>query len=330
MFPAPKNDAVEWQPTASIERLRQRAHIIKLIRDFFYARGVLEVETPLLGHTSVTDPYIQSIAALVQPHHGAREQRYYLQTSPEYAMKRLLANNCGPIFQICKAFRQEQTGRFHNPEFTMLEWYRPGFDHHLLMDEMDELLQLVLKIKKARRLSYTQTFQTYLNVNPHQTTSEELKQIAIDQQLDIAADINDIDTWLQLLMSEVIEKQLASDTVPTFIYDFPMTQAALAKIIPGNPPVAARFEVYYCGLELANGFYELQNAKEQRDRFEKNNRTRETLALDKLPIDELFLAALEQGLPDCAGVALGIDRLIMLALDCKAISEVLSFNFSRS
>lgn len=326
----PKIEEFIWQPDASNERLRQRAQIIKSIRDFFYARDVLEVETPLLCHTSVTDPFIESIPALVQTHHGAKEQRYYLQTSPEYAMKRLLANNIGPIFQICKAFRQEQIGRSHNPEFTMIEWYRPGFDHHALMDEMDELLQLVLKSKKARRLSYAEIFQIYLNINPHQTNTAELKQIANHHQLNIAAEIDDIDTYLQLLSSEIIEKEIAKDTVPTFIYDFPITQAALAKIIPGNPPVAARFEVYFRGLELANGFYELQNAQEQRIRFEKNLKHREALGLNKLPIDELFLSALAHGLPDCAGVALGIDRLIMLALDCKAISEVLSFSFSRS
>lgn len=330
MFPVPKSDEILWQPTASIEHLRKRAQIIKSIRDFFYARNVLEVETPLLCHTSVTDPYIQSIPALVQNYPSAAEQTYYLQTSPEYAMKRLLAADSGPIFQICKAFRQEQIGRLHNPEFTMLEWYRPGYDHHQLMDEMDDLLQLVMQCEPARRMSYAELFQAYLNINPHVADRKQLEAIAHRYNLNIAAKIEDTDTWLQILMSEVLEKELAKLSIPTFIYDFPMTQAALAKIIPGNPSVAARFEVYFRGLELANGFYELQDTNEQRKRFEKNLIQRQDLGLNKLPIDEFFLAALQHGLPDCAGVALGIDRLIMLALDCKAISEVLSFNFSRS
>lgn len=314
-----------WQPSAPLNNLKIRAKIIKQIRDFFFAKNILEVETPLLCHTSVTDPYIQSIPAFFQAHPQENEIKYYLQTSPEYAMKRLLAAQSGPIFQITKAFRQGEVGRFHNPEFTMLEWYRPGFDHHHLMDEMDELLQLILKKNPAERKTYAELFQSFFKINPHEAQVEQLKNIADDFNLQVEGDIQDKDTWLNLLMSYQIEPQLGQDK-PCFVYDFPASQAALAKIIDG---VAARFEVYVNGIELANGFYELQDAKEQRKRFENNLLERKKLGLPDLRIDENFLAALESGLPNCAGVALGIDRLIMIAADATRIGDVISFDFKR-
>lgn len=318
-----------WQPSASIENLRKRSELIQKIRNFFHSRGVLEVETPLMCHTSVTDPFIQSIPAIFQAHPDAHEQKYYLQTSPEYAMKRLLAANVGCIFQISKAFRQGEVGRHHNPEFTMMEWYRIGFDHHQLMDEMDELLQHVLNIPKAIRKTYADLFFDFLNINPHQATLSQLQQCALENNIKVEADIHDRDTWLNLIMSHVIEPKMDNGHA-WFVYDFPASQAALARIVEGEPRVAARFEVYFRGMELANGFYELQDVHEQRKRFENNLIEREKLGLNLLPIDELFLAGLNAGLPDCSGVALGIDRLIMLALDCREIGEVLSFNFSRS
>ena len=324
MSPEQKNN---WQPSAAIATLRKRADIIKSIRAFFYARNVLEVDTPLMCHTSVTDPFIQSIPVTYQP--SLQKQPYYLQTSPEYMMKRLLAAGSGDIFQLCKAFRQDEVGQHHNPEFTMLEWYRLGFDHHKLMDEMDELLQMVLNVAPATRVTYADLFQQQLNINPHQTSVDELRDCAQAHSLNVPNDIDDIDTWLQLLSSECIEPNIGLDK-PIFIYDFPASQAALARIQPGNPPVAARFEVYFRGIELANGFHELQDANEQRKRFENNLIERQKLELNLLPIDEYFLAALEHGLPDCAGVALGIDRLIMLACDADKIADVVSFDVSRS
>lgn len=310
---------MNWKPCASIETLGARAEILISIRNFFNSRGFLEVETPLLCKTSVTDPFIQSIPALAN---------HYLQTSPEYAMKRLLAANSGPIFQICKAFRRDELGRFHNPEFTMIEWYRPGFDHHELMNETDELLQLVLKKPAAQRKSYADIFIEYLNINPHFASLAELQALAREKNISVAAEISEPDTWLQLLMSEYIEPRIGQDR-PCFIYDFPVSQAALARISPGNPQTASRFEVYYRGVELANGFHELQDADEQRKRFEKNREMRKELQLNDMKIDEFLLAALSHGLPDCAGVALGIDRLIMLALDADCISNVISFDFSK-
>lgn len=318
-----------WQPSATIETLQLRAQILKSIRDFFNARGVMEVETPLLCHASVTDPYIQSIPAYVQSHRGKKAECYYLQTSPEYAMKRLLAVGSGPIFQITKAFRQEEVGRYHNPEFTMLEWYRPGFDHHALMNETDELLQVVLKTSPAERKSYAALFQTHLGIDPHQATLSELMDCAKKNNISVAGELSGRDAWLQLLMSEVIEPKIGQQT-PCFIYDYPASQAALARIQPTIPPVASRFEVYYKGIELANAFHELQNADEQRKRFEKNLEDRQALNLESLPIDELFLSALEHGLPDCAGIALGMDRLVMLAAQADNLASMLAFDFSRA
>lgn len=316
-----------WQPSANLATLHERARILAKIRAFFAAKGVLEVNTPLLCQTSVTDPFIASIAVLYQ---RTASEPYYLQTSPEYAMKRLLANGSGPIYQMCKAFRQDEVGQLHNPEFTMLEWYRPEFDHHALMDEMDELLQFVLSTEKALRMSYQQTFETFLGITPHRANTQQLAQFAKERGLNFvdAAEF-DQDMWLQVLMSECIEPQLGTDR-PFFIYDFPMQQAALSKLQPTDPPVASRFEVYFHGIELANGFHELQDAKEQRTRFEANLLKRAALHLPLLPIDEKFLAALEYGLPNCAGVALGIDRLIMLATGHKDIKEVISFDISRA
>ena len=311
---------ISWRPSATRDSLQKRAKIINQIRNFFIERGVLEVETPLLSQATVTAPHISSIET---------EQNYFLQTSPEYAMKRLLSDGSGAIFQICKAFRKNDSGRFHNPEFTMLEWYRPGFDHHALMDEMDELLQNILKCGAAERMSYGEIFEKYLAINPHEITTEDL--IAFTKKnIDLVTAPDDRDDYLSLLLTHKIEPQIGLD-VPLFLYDFPASQAALAKIRHHeNPPLASRFEVYFKGLELANGFYELQNAAEQRRRFEEELVIREKKQLAKVPLDERFLAALEAGLPDCSGVALGVDRLVMLALDSKYIDQILTFKFENA
>lgn len=334
MFHAQKNKrshavSNHWKPSATLATLHQRAGILKKIRDFFTEKKVLEVETPLLCRHSVTNPYIQSIPAYFKAHPNDKNECYYLQTSPEYAMKRLLAAGSGPIFQISKAFRQGEVGRYHNPEFTMLEWYRLDYDHHELMNEMDELLQFILKTSPALRQSYTDLFQSYLAIDVHQTTVSELIACAHHHGIMVEGDITDRDTWLDLLMSHYIEPQIGQHR-PIFIYDYLPSQAALARIAPTSPPVASRFEVYFKGIELANGFHELQNADEQRTRFEENLVIREQLKLETLSLDEYFLAALRHGLPNCAGVALGIDRLIMLATESHGIADVLSFDFSRA
>ncbi len=317
---------VDWQPTASLTILGQRAKILSRIRAFFAEHDVLEVETPLLSHATVTDSHIMSITAPFKKIGSEKEDICYLQTSPEYAMKRLLAAGAGSIFQITKAFRQGEVGRLHNPEFSMLEWYRLGFDHHALMDEMDQLLQAVLQLPPATRMSATQVYQHYLGINPHSASIEALKTCA-KHHIELLPDMqDDKNSWLDLLFTHCIEPYLGQDA-PFFLYDFPISQAALAKIRQEDPLVASRFEMYFKGVELANGFHELQDAVEQRKRFEKELAYRKQYHLAEVPMDERFLAALQYGLPDCAGVALGIDRLIMLALNCESIADVMSFAF---
>lgn len=312
-----------WQPSASIENLKQRAIIIQKIRNFFRARDVMEVETPLLSQATVTDIHLQSFSTKYIPD-NQKEKTLYLQTSPEYAMKRLLAAGSGPIFQICKSFRNNgESGRWHNPEFTMLEWYRPGFDHHDLMSETDELLNAVLDTKPAIRFSYQALFKHYLAIDPLSASITMLKQCAIDSGISVEnSETLNSDDWLMLLMSHCIEPYLGQNNQPVFVHDFPRSQAALARI---NNNIAERFEVYLNGVELANGFHELSDSKEQRQRFENDLIKRIHMNYPMVPIDERLLSALEYGLPDCAGIALGIDRLVMLALNTNSIDDVLSF-----
>lgn len=318
-----------WQPTASQDMLRTRARLFNRIRQFFIEREVLEVETPLLSHATVTDKYLQSFKTNYFSD-SKQKQTLYLQTSPEFAMKRLLAADSGAIYQIAKAFRnQGESGRNHNPEFTLLEWYRPGFNHHDLMDEVECLLKLILDCSNAQRFSYGEIFQHYLQINPHKTSIEQLKQTASHFNLStLNLTLLEKDDWLHLLMTHGIEPHLPKQ--PVFIYDFPASQAALARIRPGNPALAERFEVYVQGLELANGFHELSSASEQERRFRNDLIQREKAGYSLVPIDEHFLAALAHGLPDCAGVALGIDRLIMLAAEKNAIDEVIAFPLERA
>lgn len=326
-----------WQPTASLENLKKRAKIINIIRAFFCEKNILEVDTPLLSCAGVTDVHLANITVNYQATTNAPIQTLYLQTSPEYYMKRLLAAGCGDIFQITKAFRNGEVGHLHQPEFTMLEWYRIGFTHLELMTEVDELLQTVLRTSSADRFTYQEIFLRYLKLDPFESSIEVLKNCASEHEIyleHIKNDPleNDRDFWLQLLLSHLIEPQLGQER-PVFIYDFPITQAALAKIRRDDPPVAERFEVYYQGIELANGFHELTDAEEQRARFEKNLQERIKLNLSAVPIDQEFLNALKSGLPECAGVALGIDRLVLLAIVSKksfpkeilSIAKVLSF-----
>ncbi|MBO0210545.1 elongation factor P--(R)-beta-lysine ligase [Vibrio sp. Vb0877] len=316
-----------WQPTASIDQLRQRATLIASIRQFFADRQVMEVDTPAMSHATVTDIHLHTFQTEFVGPGYADGSKLFFMTSPEFHMKRLLAAGSGCIYQINKAFRNEENGRYHNPEFTMLEWYRVGFDHHKLMDEMDDLLQLVLKCGAAQRMTYQQAFIDVLGVCPLEGSMTELKTAASKLGLsDIAEPEEDRDTLLQLLFSVGVENKIGQD-VPAFVYDFPASQAALAKINPQDHRVADRFEVYFKGIELANGFHELDNPKEQLARFEQDNAKRIEMGLKPQPIDYHLISALEAGLPDCAGVALGIDRLIMLALGCDHIDQVTAFPF---
>ncbi len=320
---------MSWQPTATLTHLRERANLIAKIRHFFAERNVLEVDTPLLSHHTVTDPHVVGIPAIYTEIGSTEEKILYLQTSPEYAMKRLLAAGSGAIYQICKAFRQGEVGRVHNPEFTMLEWYRPGFDHHALMDDMDALLQVILQTLPAERVCYADLFQQHLGVNPHAADAAQLEKIAQQKNISFTGKLADRDAWLDLLWTHCIEPVVGQER-PIFLYDFPASQAALAKVRDENPPVASRFEVYFKGVELANGFHELQDAAEQEARFQRDLLFRQQHGLPEKNIDTRFIAALKNGLPDCAGVALGIDRVIMLALKCQRVADVVSFAFERA
>ncbi|MDA0119822.1 elongation factor P--(R)-beta-lysine ligase [Vibrio sp. T11.5] len=320
----------DWQPTASVEQLKQRASLIREVRQFFDDRGVLEVDTPAMSHATVTDIHLHTFQTEFIGPGYADGKKLYLMTSPEFHMKRLLAAGSGCIYQICKSFRNEENGRYHNPEFTMLEWYRVGFDHHQLMNEMDDLLQRLLKVGAAERMTYQQAFLKILNVCPLEASMEELKVAAGKLGLsDIAQLEQDRDTLLQLLFGVGIEPEIGQQ-VPVFVYDFPASQAALAKINRQDSRVADRFEVYFKGIELANGFHELDNATEQLKRFESDNTKREQTGLATQPIDSHLIKALEAGLPECAGVALGIDRLIMLATSNDHIDKVTAFPFPRA
>ncbi|MDB1122348.1 elongation factor P--(R)-beta-lysine ligase [Vibrio algarum] len=319
-----------WQPSASIESLKLRATLIGGIRRFFVDRDVLEVDTPAISHATVTDIHLHTFKTdFIGPGY-ADGQPLFLMTSPEFHMKRLLAAGSGSIYQIGKSFRNEENGRYHNPEFTMLEWYRVGFDHHDLMDEMDELLQLTLNVGTSVRLTYQQAFLSSLEVCPLQASMKELKEVASSLGLsDIADPEHDRDTLLQLLFSIGVEPKIGL-TSPAFVYDFPASQAALAKINTNDPRVADRFEVYFKGIELANGFHELDDPQEQLSRFVEDNQKRRDMGLEMQPIDYHLIDALKAGLPACAGVALGIDRLVMLAQEKQHIDEVTAFSFPRA
>lgn len=303
----------DWAPTARLSALQKRAHIIHQIHDFFRTRDVLMVDTPLLCAHTVTDPYIDAFAVQNTP-------PLYLQTSPEYAMKRLLAAHGKAIYQISKAFRRDQRGRRHCREFTLLEWYRPGLDHWQLMSEVDALLQDILNTPPAEKISYQQLFLNHLKLDPLSCTLDDclqrLQHHAVnDPGLDTITDA------LQFLMSHLIEPHLGQHA-PCFLHSFPPEQAALAKI---NEGVAERFEVYIKGMELANGFHELTDCDLQRQRFLADQTQRRQQKKQAPSIDERLLSALSHGLPDCAGIAMGVDRLIMLATQQSDIAHVVTF-----
>ncbi len=302
------------------------------VRQFFAARGVLEVETPVLARHGVTDRHLSSLTTSLQGL-APTATPLYLQTSPEFAMKRLLAAGCGPIYQIGKAFRDGERGRQHNPEFTMLEWYRPGFDHHQLMDEVDALLGDILGTPPAARWTYGALFEHHVGIDPHTARQDQLEAVArscgIDPSTELAAGLGR-DDWLDLLMTHGIEPRLPRDR-PAIVHDYPASQAALARLrTEGSVQVAERFEVYAGGLELANGFHELTDAAEQRERFEADRAARAAAGLPRPAIDERLLAALEHGLGACAGIALGIDRLLMVLTGAERIEQVLSFSIERA
>jgi lysyl-tRNA synthetase class 2 len=321
----------EWRPSAGLEALRHRAELLGGIRAFFAERDVLEVETPVLSVYGATDPHLDSFCARYTGPGAVAGRAMYLQTSPEFAMKRLLAAGSGPIYQICKSFRNGEAGRYHNPEFTMLEWYRPGFDYRSLMAEVDDLLRGVLRTQPAILSSYAALFEHHLQLEPHSASIAHLRECAAGHGIQVSASLDeDRDGWLTLLWSHLIEPQLGGGGRPQIVCDYPVSQAMLARIRPGVPAVAERFEVYINGVELANGFQELQDSAEQRQRFEENCRLRRAGGKPEMNMDERLLAALAHGLPACSGVAVGLDRLLMLKLGAGELREVLAFSFDRA
>jgi lysyl-tRNA synthetase class 2 len=321
-----------WRPSASIDTLKRRARLLARVRNFFAERGVLEVETPILSRAATTDPHLASLVTRYTGPGFARGHTLYLHTSPEFPMKRLLAAGSGSIYQLCKVFRDGEAGRRHNPEFTMLEWYRLGFDHHQLMDEVVALVAYALeRSAEVEKISYRDAFLRHGSIDPHSARIDAFEAAARERQVPIPAGMpaDDPDPWRDLLLTHVIEPQLGRDGM-TFLYDYPATQAALARLRPGPPTLGERFELYMEGIEIANGFHELGDAAEQRRRFEHDQARRRAQGLEAVPMDERLLAALDEGLPGCAGVALGIDRLVMLATGARSIDEVLAFPLARA
>ena len=315
----------DWQPTASIATLEVRAAMLRSARDYFAATRALEVETPTLSASAITDVHIASVPA------SPCGERRFLHTSPEYAMKRLLAAGCGDIWQVCRVYRDGESGRFHNPEFTLIEWYRVGIDHHSLMSDVERLISTMLPparhFDSAERLTYREAMQLHAGIDafddPIAVLIARLESAGIDVPRSIRGDR---DACLDLIMGTIVGPQLGRERL-SFVYDYPASQAALARV---RGRVASRFEAYLDGIELANGFHELGAAAEQRARFETDLAERARKGLPPMPIDERLLAALEFGLPDCAGVALGFDRLVMCATGAKHIDEVLAFPFARA
>ena len=312
-----------WNPVVDQTTLKLRAELLRNVRQFMNEAGIMEVETPLLGSATATDPNICSLETRL---HTESDSKLYLQTSPEFHMKRLLAAGSGPIFQISRAFRDEESGRYHNPEFTLLEWYRPGFDHHELMNEIESLL-VYLGLHKPVRISYADIFLEATGHDPHSISQEELTKLARDGGLSPA--VQDHNELLDFVFNHYVISRL-KDKGNVFVFDFPETQAALARLSEGEPVTAARFELFMQGLEIANGFHELCDLSEQKQRFESDLQQRSKQNKAIYPIDRNLLSALESGLPESAGVALGLDRLLMIMSKASHIREVLAFPIDRA
>ena len=322
-------NTTDWRPSASVAVLRQRAAMLARARQHFAGQGVTEVETPVLSNAAVTDPHLATIAAQVDG-----RGRMHLHTSPEYAMKRLLAAGIGDCYQVCRVFRDGERGRQHNPEFTMIEWYRLGFDARRLMADVEALLAAMLDglrtLPPAAHVTYRDAVVTFAGIDPLAAEASVLEEALRRHGLDVPATAAaDRDALLDLLVGSVVGPRLGLDG-PTFVYDYPASQAALARIRPGDPPLAERFELYLDGMELANGFHELGDAAEQRARFEADLESRAGTGKPLPPMDERLLAALGEGLPDCAGVALGFDRAVMAALGLGSIDGTIAFGVERA
>jgi len=324
--------AATWRPTADLEALRLRARLYRLFRDFFDARGVLEVETPVLSAAANSDPNIRSFSLDYSgPAVGGARTRF-LRTSPEFPLKRLLAAGIGDCYELGRVFRDGEAGGRHNPEFSMLEWYRIGFDHHRLMIEVGELLRAcfaqVGRDLSVRTISYRELFIETFALDPFtagiDALAAPLSRFSIDPQ---GLERED---WYDLLLTHVIEPAMPKDQI-LLLHGFPASQCALSRLEgEGVDTQACRFEAYVGGIELANGYFELTDADEQRQRFELDQARRQARGDPAQPLDEHLLSALGSGLPECAGVALGVDRLLMAMRGSARIDEVIAFPFARA
>jgi lysyl-tRNA synthetase class 2 len=314
-----------FRPTASCENLRRRAKLLATVREFFAVRGFLEVETPILSADTVVDRHLDPFPVVIG---GEPPSVYWLQTSPEFAMKRLLAAGATAIFQIARVFRREELGNLHNPEFTMVEWYRAGDGLSSAVQLLDDLCDIVLNRGRSELLTYGEAFQRYALLDPHQADTAALVSAARRAGISAPETLaeTDRDGWLDLWLVERIQPHLGT-TRPVILYDFPASQAALAQIRPGPPAVAERFELYVSGVELANGYHELTDPAELRRRNAAVNAQRRADGKPPMPEESRLLAAMEAGLPDSTGVALGFDRLAMVALGAKDLREVIAFPF---
>ena len=319
----------DWQPTATFDALRLRAGFNRLVREFFHARDVLEVETPVMSLAGNTEPNIASFALEFSGRTDGAPRTRWLRTSPEFALKRLLASGIGDCYELGRVFRDGEAGGRHNPEFTMLEWYRIGWDHLRLLDETVALVRAALALVGRDAAPVVTTFRDLywrqLQLDPLTADIQTLRSALGEVRID--PDGLTRDDWLDLLMTHRLQP-LFGDDVLLAVHDWPASQAALARIRDGDPPVAERFELYLGPLELANGYHELCDAGEQRARFERDGSVRAQRRLPSIPMDAALLAALEQGLPACAGVALGVDRLLMALLGTPRIADVLAFDFA--
>ena len=316
-----------WQPTAPVDAMTARAALLARIRAFFSARDITEVETPVLSPAGNSDPGIEQFSLDSSPHR-------WLRTSPEYAMKRLLAAASGDIYELSRVFRQGESGRHHNPEFTLLEWYRVGWTYHELMKETAELVNACGegfdRHWRPVKISYREWFKDHAGIDPLAASCGRLSDCARAHRLEVEnSEQMDRDEWLHLIVSHVIQPALECKRM-YLVYDFPATQAALARIRPGEPPAAERFEIFLGPTELANGYQELTDPNEQRARFEAENARRQRAGQATPTLDENLLSALEHGLPDCAGVALGVDRLLMACLGAESLDQVIAFPFDRA
>ena len=321
----------DWHPTATPDAILLRARLNAAIRAFFAPRDVLEVETPVLSVAGNTDPNIASFSLEFSGRTDGAPRSRWLRTSPEFALKRLLAAGSGDCYELGRVFRDGEAGGRHNPEFTMLEWYRVGWDHQRLIDETAELinaaLALVGRSAALERIAWRDLYRTQLHIDPIIASDTELQHALGDVRIDPEGLTRD--DWLDLLLTHRLQPAFASDRMLA-VFDYPASQAALARLRPGDPPLAERFELYLGPLEVANGYHELTDAPEQRARFERDLHLRGARGSAQPPIDARLLSALKAGLPACAGVALGVDRLLMAMLGTSRIADVLAFPFDRA